>query len=497
MYRKRMTPVPHLSAGRVERDWLTPAIDPMGGDTHTAADFRESQILSADDPTVDPTDEDAARIAYELAEDLIAQAKADRATFLKLADGPDFLDNVLTSRGDYRFSALERLPPQIAELTDLQDLVLSGTQICDMAPLSELIGLRALYLDNTNVDDLSALQHLRDLKILLLDGTPAAARHPILKAISRISEDEGPISDAMTWLRERGELGPKATNTRTRDSMNDKPFMASLERTPTFAESDYNISDDGSELIEVPLKGDVPDIEDAYRMRQQADRLSTLSDLARELWGDLGAELPNIPKALRPDLKRYADETGKDPNQVRPPYLRGRVAYFTEALKDPGLRGALSNYDLSKFDDLVREHEALMASVYSAQIERIRRAEAEPLPPGTTVGALKDGLDQALALTTGPDWANYPKMPPDLIDQISGECDALREEENRLPLITDAEERAAAQERLAKRGRVSLATIGQAVGRAQEWVAANPGVRAVANLSSISAFLYLVITLLG
>ena len=78
------------------------------------------------------------------------------------------------------FGALDRLPPEIASLSLLQSLDLSGTDIADLAPLARMTGLRELGLSYTPVADLAPLRGLTGLRSLDL-------------SVSRV-EDIAPLS---------------------------------------------------------------------------------------------------------------------------------------------------------------------------------------------------------------------------------------------------------------------------------------------------------------
>lgn len=108
---------------------------------------------------------DAAELAYAAAEARIAESKAT-GTFLLFLDGRDC-------------RALTRIPPQIAELTELKVVLLNGTQISDLSPLADLIGITQLRLDGTRVTDLTPLAGLIGLKELSLNGTGVTDLTPL------------------------------------------------------------------------------------------------------------------------------------------------------------------------------------------------------------------------------------------------------------------------------------------------------------------------------
>ncbi|MGY6632943.1 MAG: leucine-rich repeat domain-containing protein [Alkalilacustris sp.] len=74
---------------------------------------------------------------------------------------------------------LDRLPPEIADLTALTDLGLEATQVEDISPLSGLTALRWLGLAGTKVSNLTPLAKLSKLQGLCLDNTAVQDLRPI------------------------------------------------------------------------------------------------------------------------------------------------------------------------------------------------------------------------------------------------------------------------------------------------------------------------------
>lgn len=109
--------------------------------------------------------------AYALAEGLIAKARALRARELRF------------DREDLR--ALETLPPEIADLDALGNLVLNNTAVSDLSPIAGLGALDKLHLDQTAVTDLSPVADLTKLTSLLLNGSPVLDLSPI-KGLTRL-----------------------------------------------------------------------------------------------------------------------------------------------------------------------------------------------------------------------------------------------------------------------------------------------------------------------
>jgi NACHT domain len=75
-------------------------------------------------------------------------------------------------------SAIRDLTP-LANLTDLQELDLSGTQVVDAAPLANLTNLETLDLSGTQVADAAPLAKLTNLQWLYLSGTQVADAAPL------------------------------------------------------------------------------------------------------------------------------------------------------------------------------------------------------------------------------------------------------------------------------------------------------------------------------
>jgi len=105
--------------------------------------------------------------AYKAAEEAIERARAEGATMLDFDAAP--------------FRALDRLPPSIATLTQLESLDLTNTQVTGLAPLQGLSALRDLYLDTTQVIDITPLQGLSALETLDIDDTQVTDLRPITR----------------------------------------------------------------------------------------------------------------------------------------------------------------------------------------------------------------------------------------------------------------------------------------------------------------------------
>jgi len=89
--------------------------------------------------------------AHQIAEQRIARAKETGARVLALSphfaeDGKQSINNVP------ELSALDRIPPAIADLTDLQALYLNSAQMEDISHLAGMTAMKRLSLDDTPAD---------------------------------------------------------------------------------------------------------------------------------------------------------------------------------------------------------------------------------------------------------------------------------------------------------------------------------------------------------
>lgn len=128
---------------------------------------------------------DDADIAYEKAAQEIARVNVAVEQELRLTGGA--------------FRALNRLPPELANLTGLRSLHLDFTQISDLTPLQNLKNLQRLELFKTKVSDLSPLKSLTNLETLGLNSTDVNDLSPLqgLKRLQEIVLSHTMVSDLL------------------------------------------------------------------------------------------------------------------------------------------------------------------------------------------------------------------------------------------------------------------------------------------------------------
>ncbi|MEM6662380.1 MAG: hypothetical protein AAF666_09405, partial [Pseudomonadota bacterium] len=337
----------------------------------------------------------------------------------------------------------------LINLKNLKRLGLNETKVEDLEPIRNSHKLFRLGIEYSKVWSLNPLTYL-PLEGLWFKGIPACKENPRLAEIAEIRDVFDRTQRTLGWLQSRDidwaeafdepESTTRETTSSSLVALSEARERSnrSLERTSNFTGSDYRVRPDGSQMDEVPVAGPAAEITDPFKMRDQADRVSTLGDLASGLFADMKADQPNVPNSLRRDIGRFASEMKKDPEAVRPEFVHQMTSFFEFAVYDPDIRGALDKYDLNKLEDLCARAHALMARAYVARLEEILRAENEPLPPGTTLLGLEKALEDAIELTSGPVWTPFPALPPTLVEIMPQQVESAREQRLRLEIKPEA-----------------------------------------------------------
>lgn len=95
---------------------------------------------------------------------------AYKAAQIIIAQVAEVSDTKLLLTGE-EFSALDRIPPEISQLSEINEIILSGTLVKNLAPLANLRNLHRIDLNRTPVADIEPLTELTNLKSLRLDRT--------------------------------------------------------------------------------------------------------------------------------------------------------------------------------------------------------------------------------------------------------------------------------------------------------------------------------------
>ncbi|MEM7056366.1 MAG: hypothetical protein AAF557_02140 [Pseudomonadota bacterium] len=178
--------------------------------------------------------------------------------------------------------------------------------------------------------------------------------------------------------------------------------LSSLERTREQSETDFMVDASVNRISAVPLAEDRPSLDDPFRKNDLGAKLSGLKDFARELHTDIKEDHPEAPGPLRRDFDRYAREAGKNQLDVSIKILHRRAVRFEAAMQEEGIKRALGNYVLSKFQDFLADHHALMAEHFTNVIEVMKRNDAVPIPKTTTLVHFEQGFEAAADLLSGP-----------------------------------------------------------------------------------------------
>jgi hypothetical protein len=128
-------------------------------------------------------DTDASDQAYAAALEVIATARKDGDTIISFDAEP--------------FRALNRIPPELAEVPGLTILDLDKTAITDLAPLAAMTRLQRLYLNQTDITDLAPLAGMTGLQTLSVDQTAITDLAPLagMTGLQRLSLNKTAITD--------------------------------------------------------------------------------------------------------------------------------------------------------------------------------------------------------------------------------------------------------------------------------------------------------------
>lgn len=266
-----------------------------GANLHGAV-FRPNQIpiVMATNPRRGPCD-DIVRDEIE-PEALAAFLEARRRIAIADAGGKDELSLSIV--------ALDRLPPEIAVLSDVKILTLRGTNVEDISPLAGMTAMQRLDLSGTKAD-LSALTAKgaawetddRALSFLSFDGVPATVVGGPLADIAK--KDQGKTSIVLEILRQaRDAVSVEVAITyQEENSSVPIPLTANLEMI--CEDQLENIDQLESKLIGA-LNAEPQDIVDAYRTAVQQDPLDI---------SELNARFSDVSELLEPfSIHRFSTE---------------------------------------------------------------------------------------------------------------------------------------------------------------------------------------------
>lgn len=277
------------------------------------------------------------------------------------------------------------------------------------------------------------------------------------------------------------------------------PVDASNELTLGLADTDFQYDGETDAMVAIPFEGDAAPIDDPFRLRDRADLLSSLTDQASGLAYDLRNDPNQAPPTLARDLDRYAREARQDdPANVRVRHLETLISGLRAVLADEDMRMGLGNYLLTKLEQLVTQHDSLLAGYFAEAVNAVREAKSHTLPEGTTPEQLDENLERANELITGEEWRVLPSPPVDYPDELEAQRLALREMASTIDLKAEGEERNR-QIKMVQDGYVTAtATVSRLIGKTLRAAGGGNRFAGAANITTVSmAAIALLKVLLG
>lgn len=267
---------------------------------------------------------------------------------------------------------------------------------------------------------------------------------------------------------------------------------AQIAATDDLSIWDFRLDVDAYAMRPQPFERDLPDIDDPYRMRDEAERLASLASTARDLYYDLRQDRPQVPPSMRRDFKRYADAASVAPEKVNPRELNRLARPIIVALDDEDVRAGLGNYLLTKVDGFRLDHNALTARCFTAETERMAMlAEKEP-PADFDAEAAEEAIKKATDLLTSPEWEVMPVPPAEVVDFLIEATEEARERRLRLMLRPDAAANEGRRQLYRDNLEIAASTVrllGQTVTSTTDLIHAagsHPRVQSTANIVTVS-----------
>lgn len=213
--------------------------------------------------------------------------------------------------------------------------------------------------------------------------------------------------------------------------------------TADLADTDFELDPDRDRMVAVSFAQDATPTDDPLLLRDRADLLSSLAAQANDLADDLRDDPHQAPPTLARDLERYAREAKQDdPAKVRARRLESLIVGLKAGLADDNIRMGLGNYLLTKLEELVAQHNGLLASYFAEVSSIILAAKSHQLPAETTHQLLDENLALAGELIVSDAWRDaLPKPPIDYPVQFEQQRAALRERAAPIDLKDEGVER--------------------------------------------------------
>lgn len=200
---------------------------------------------------------------------------------------------------------------------------------------------------------------------------------------------------------------------------------------------DFYFDPHGYAMRPQAFERDHRDVNDPYRMRDEAERLASLASTGRDLHFDLREDRPQVPPSMRRDFKRYANAASVAPEKVNPRELDRLARPIIAALDNEGIREGLGNYLLTKVDGFRLDHNALMVAYFSAVAERASTLLSRDPPASFNAEAAADAVRAATNLLASAEWQAMPTPPSEVVGVLNEAIDETRQRRLALMLKPD------------------------------------------------------------
>lgn len=214
------------------------------------------------------------------------------------------------------------------------------------------------------------------------------------------------------------------------ESKKDQLSLFSLLETKEIraALADFQFNELKSLMEMVPFEDDHGGSLSELEKRRRGQILSDLSDAFQELVSDVVEEGKNVPRSILNTLRRYANECGREFNDIRPGRLWDLGALLHNSRLDDDIQYAFGNFLFSGFEQVLDKHFDLMRDYFAATIARQRNVDdIEHVDDADPFDLLTTLRDASIALKED-NWGSLPspseEIPAVLEDQVE-ELDSL------------------------------------------------------------------------
>lgn len=340
--------------------------------------------------------------------------------------------------------ALQALPPNISNLSNLRSLYLYNTLIDNITPIAELTNLKMIFIDNTKVKNIDPVSKITGLRILSLNKTEVSDINPISKLknlhglhikntnIKTLQPIKGmnSLSKAARGKSQLHGLHYAGTPVAARDIFRNLVALNQPECTiqtlqyldgthPLYNGSTYTelLANPPAEAIARRKKIDLDPAPPGDEPGDADDReLATLprrqQNLADQITDSLGKNLPTTRRAL----EQYREELSRPQTEIILEIFKEAYLTAKAGIEQARREGALDDDALAAWDQFDANHGTYLAHFpFDAAREHLYRnapVDMDKANPAAVAKAFADFLDtlnnEEVAKIVGPrllDWA--------------------------------------------------------------------------------------------